>query len=337
MSSPPTSTARRRGLGCYVSPGRVSDPRVALAEAVLADRNGLDAIWIAEKYDFKDLPALAGAIGARTTSVRIGAAVTHPGVRHPMVVASMGQTLQALTGERFRIGFGGAIPQKWQDYGVAVPTRAMFGDLAQLLRQLWAGEAVSYDGPLGRYPNLRLETLADLSPPPLLLAAVGPKMLDLAGSHFDGVILHPFLTVDAVARSAGAVRRAAEAAGRDPATITVVSAVVVAVDAAPAAEEAIVAARALRYLRTPGLGEAIVTANGWDAAGLEPMRVKGARPAPSTVVPRTWLESSAGIGTANNVRGRLGAYFDAGIDEIILHGSTAHQLDGVDLRPAVRL
>src|SRR5690242_3266739 len=115
MSSPPTSTARRRGLGCYVSPGRASDPRVALAEAVLADRNGLDAIWIAEKYDLKDLPALAGAIGARTTSVRIGAAVTHPGVRHPMVVASMGQTLQALIGERFRIGFGGAIPQKWQD------------------------------------------------------------------------------------------------------------------------------------------------------------------------------------------------------------------------------
>jgi alkanesulfonate monooxygenase SsuD/methylene tetrahydromethanopterin reductase-like flavin-dependent oxidoreductase (luciferase family) len=50
--------------------------------------------------------------------------------------------------------------------------------------------------------------------PPLLLAAIGPRGLELAGRHFEGVILHPFLTADAVAASARRVRAEAEAAGR---------------------------------------------------------------------------------------------------------------------------
>jgi probable F420-dependent oxidoreductase len=323
-------------LGCYLMPGRSAQPADALSEAVAAERMGLDAVWIAEKYDVKDLPTLAGAIGALTRTVSIGAAVTHPGVRHPMVLASMGQTMQAITDGRFRIGFGRAVPQKWRDYGLAVPTMRSFADLGQLLRQLWAGETVVYDGPLGVYRNLRLETLADALPPAQLLAAVGPRMLELAGAHFDGVILHPFLTVDAVRRSADAARRACAASGRDPEAFTVVGAVVVAVDADAGEQERIVAARALRYLRAPGLGESLTTANEWDVAPLAAMRVRGTSRDPSSVVPSKWLSVSAATGDADAVRSRLGEYFEAGLDEIIMHGTTARELDGVDLRPVAR-
>ena len=152
-------------LGCYLMPGRSASSADALSEAAAAERMGLDAVRIAEKYDVKDLPSLAGAIGALTQTVSIGAAVTHPGVRHPMVLASMGQTMQAITGGRFRIGFGQAVPQKWRDYGLAVPTMRSLADLGQLLRQLWAGDTVDYDGPLGVYPRLRLETLATTASP----------------------------------------------------------------------------------------------------------------------------------------------------------------------------
>jgi 5,10-methylenetetrahydromethanopterin reductase len=317
-------------------PGRSAKPADALGEAVLAEQMGLDAVWIAEKYDVKDLPSLAGAIGALTQYVTIGAAVTHPGVRHPMVMASMGQTLQAITGGRFRIGFGRATPQKWSDYGIAIPQRRTFSDLAQILRRLWAGETVAYDGPLGTYPNLRLETAADVLPPPQLLAAVGPRMLELSGTYFDGVILHPFLTVDAIRRSADAARRACEASGRDPEAFTVVGAVVVAVDAPDEEQERIVVARALRYLRAPGLGESLTAANAWDDAPLAAMRVRGASRNPSSVVPREWLAASAATGDADAVRSRLSECFEAGLDEIIMHGSTARELDGVELRPMAR-
>jgi probable F420-dependent oxidoreductase len=323
-------------LGCYLMPGRSASSADALSEAAAAERMGLDAVWIAEKYDVKDLPSLAGAIGALTRTVSIGAEVTHPGVRHPMVLASMGQTMQAITGGRFRIGFGRAVPQKWRDYGLAVPTMRSFADLGQLLRQLWAGETVAYDGPLGVYPRLRLETAADVPPPPLLLAAVGPRMLELAGAHFDGVILHPFLTADAIRRSADAARRACAASGRDPDAFAVVGAVVVAVDADAREQERIIAARALRYLRTPGLGESLTAANAWEDAPLAGMRVRGASRNLSSVVPAHWLSAAAAAGDADAVRSRLGEYFEAGLDEIIMHGSTARELDGVDLRPVAR-
>ena len=49
--------------------------------------------------------------------------------------------------------------------------------------------------------NLAIDLLYTLLAAPLLLAAVGPKTLALGGRFFDGVILHPFLTPDAVRRS----------------------------------------------------------------------------------------------------------------------------------------
>ena len=88
-------------LGCYVLPGGVSDPGPVIAQAQAAEIQGLGTVWIGERYDTKDLPSLAGALSQTTERVRIAAGITHPGLRHPMVLASMGQTLQALSGGRF--------------------------------------------------------------------------------------------------------------------------------------------------------------------------------------------------------------------------------------------
>src|SRR5580698_4213700 len=115
-------------LGCYVLPGGVQDPTPAIAEAQAAEQLGLGAVWIGERYDTKDLPSLAGAIGQATSRVRIGAAVTSPGLRHPMVLASMGQTLQALTGGRFALGLGRSAAWRWRAYGVPTPTLASLRD-----------------------------------------------------------------------------------------------------------------------------------------------------------------------------------------------------------------
>src|SRR6478609_5734393 len=196
-------------LGCYVLPGGVPDPRPGLQQARVAEDLGFGTVWISERYDTKDLPALAGAIGQVTERIRIAAGITHPGLRHPMVLASMGQTLQALTDERFALGLGRSALWRWQAYGVPAPTLESLGDTADILRRLWAGETVAYDGALGTFPALRLAQRPDVAPPAVLLAAVGPKTLALAGRTFDGVILHPFLTTDAVHRSVGIVREAA--------------------------------------------------------------------------------------------------------------------------------
>ena len=179
-----------------------------------------------------------------------------------MVLASMGQTLQALTDERFALGLGRSALWRWQAYGVPAPTLESLGDTADILRRLWAGETVAYDGPLGTFPALRLAQRPDVAPPAVLLAAVGPKTLALAGRTFDGVILHPFLTTDAVHRSVGIVRKAAaRAAGRDPDALRCYATVVVAPDREPDDIGLAVGRVAAGYFQLRGLGDALVAAN----------------------------------------------------------------------------
>jgi len=333
-------------LGCYVLPGGVHDPVPGIAQAQAAERLGFGAVWIGERYDTKDLPSLAGAIGQATARVRIGAAVTSPGLRHPMVLASMGQTLQALTAGRFTLGLGRSAAWRWRMYGVAAPTLASMGDTATILRRLWAGETVSYDGPAGRFPELRLAQRAHVDPPRLLLAAVGPRTLALAGSHFDGAILHPFLTPDAVARSVALVRAGADGAGRDPAVVGCCATVVTASDANGEDADLAIRARAAGYFHVSGLGDALVAANGWDPRDLARYRALavfaglGGQQADkaltraqlvevSRALPEAWITSSSVVGAGAACASQLRGFLDAGASEIILHGSTAEHFTGL--------
>jgi len=312
-------------------------------QARCAEAAGLGTAWIGERYDTKDLPSLAGALTQTTTALRIGAAITHTQLRHPMVLASMGQTIQALSNGRFLLGFGRSAAWRWRDYGEPMPTLASLGDVAQILHRLWAGETVDYEGPAGRFPRLRLPQRPDVDPPPVLLAAVGPRTLALAGAHFDGVILHPFLTTDALAASVQAVRTAAAEAGRDVTRVRCYATVVVAPEQSSEEMETAVNARGAGYFHVAGLGDALVAANGWDAAALARYRSHptllaiGDRQADKALsraelievsrsLPDHWLASSSATGTAAQCAVRLAEYLDAGADELILHGTTAEYL-----------
>lgn len=326
-------------LGCYVLPGGVRDSRPAVAQARAAEDIGLGAVWIGERYDTKDLPSLAGALSQVTSRVAIGAAVTSPGVRHPMVLASMGQTLQSLTDGRFRLGVGRSAAWRWKAYGLPMPTLRSLGDIADILRRLWDGETVSYAGPAGEFPNLRLQQRPDVPPPPLLLAAVGPKTLEAAGRHFDGVILHPFLTPEAVMRSSEIMRGAASAAGRDPDALMVCATVVAAPDSDSTEADLAVRARGAGYFHVAGLGDALVRANGWDEADLATYRahpmfasLNGAQADKtfsreqlievSRALPSHWIEDASAVGDAQACGAVVRSYLGSGATEIVLHGST---------------
>jgi probable F420-dependent oxidoreductase len=253
--------------------------------------------------------------------------------------------MQALTGGRFQLGIARSSPQQWANLGLPAPTNAALADHAALLRRLWSGETIDHSGPAGRFPHLRLGE-RDPNPPPLMLAAIGPKTIELAGRHFDGVVLHPFLTLQAVSRSAEIARRAAKDAGRDPQQFRVIATVVVAPDFTVAERLLTVEARAVTYFSIPDVGGAILRVNEWDPtpvqrlladpnlAGLEFQRVPHAefmarisKAAP--LIPGTWATEGAAVGDARQCAARLRAYRDAGADELLLHGATAERLQAV--------
>jgi 5,10-methylenetetrahydromethanopterin reductase len=326
-----------RSLGAYTLPGRVGDPRPAVGQAQMAEHLGLGSIWIGERYGTKDVGVLGGAIAQGTSTIRIGTAISHFLFRHPLSLASMSTTLQALSGGRFVLGVGRSVAPAWRAAGLPQMTNEILGDLADIHRRLIRGERVTYDGPAGNFPRLRLGDLPEIAPPPLLLAAIGPKTLDLAGASFDGAILHPFLTPEAVRMSAERVRGGAESAGRDPDSVRVVATVVTAPDLTAEHELAVVGGRAVTYFQIPNFGELLAGTNGWDLGALDRLRahplladLRGAADSAFTkdqlgevsrALPQEWLSDGAAVGSAGHCAARLQEYLEAGADEILIHGA----------------
>jgi len=335
-------------LGTYLLPGRVFDPLDGPKHARDAERLGLGAVWLSDRWEQKEAGVMLGAMAQATTSIRIGTGITHPQTRHPLVLAGMATTLQALSGGRFTLGIGRSAAQVWKGMGVPVPTTQMLRDVADVLRRLWAGEQVTYDGPLGNFSKLRVSFRYEGAPPGLMLAAIGPRSLAVAGEAYDGVILHPFLTTDAVARSAAVVRESAERAGRDPASVRVIMTIAVAPSLSPEMTAAVVGGRAITYLQAPGFGELIVRANGWDEAVLAEVRSHPALRAMheaggladqaftlqqlgevARVLPDSWIADGAAVGSERECARRLHDYLEAGADEVILHGNAPDVMAGL--------
>lgn len=326
-------------------PGRVVDPLPGLQQAVIGEELGLGSIWVAERWEKKEIASVLGALSQKTSKVKIVAGMTHFGTRHPIVLAGMASTLQALSGDRFVLGFGRSVAFIWKSLGIPLPVNAAMADYAKILRALWAGETVNYDGPAGRYPNMRMPEIPAV-PPPMILAAIGPKTLALAGQHFDGVVLHPFLTTEGVARSVAIVKRAAEEAGRDPAAVKIYSEVVVAPDGDDEQVMSAVKMRAITYFTIRDLGAQLIAMNGWDPAPMEKLladpryfNIEGqkgtheevrarAREAVS-ILPEEWITTGAAIGSSASVASQVAGFRAAGADEIVLHGTTPDGLSGL--------
>jgi 5,10-methylenetetrahydromethanopterin reductase len=329
-------------LGAYVLPGRVSDPRAAIGEAKTIEHLGLGTVWISERYGTKDLGVLTGAISQATTQPKIASGISHFLFRHPLSMASMAMTAQSLSNGRFILGIGRSVGPMFSSVGLPAMTNVVLADCADMYRRLTRGERVRYDGAAGKFPAMRLGDMPDVTPPPIYFAAIGPNSMDLAGTHFDGLITHPFLTVDAVRRAATKARRAAEVAGKDPAALRVVATVVVAPDLPLDQEEAMIGGRAVTYFQIPKFGELLAEVNEFDMAEVEKLRahpklvgIKGSADNLFTKdelgevgrsLPRHWLESAAAVGSAGHCAKRLHEYLDAGADELILHGATPELL-----------
>jgi len=172
-------------LHSYILPGRAADPRVGITQAQEGEQLGLAGVFLSERWESKELGAVMGALSQATKRLKLVAGLTHFGTRHPLVQAGMGATMQMLSGGRFVLGFGRAVPPLFRKLGITVLNNAGMADHVAILRRLWTGDTVSYSGPAGHYPEMQLAQPCD-NPPPVILGAVGPKTLALAGAHFDG-------------------------------------------------------------------------------------------------------------------------------------------------------
>jgi probable F420-dependent oxidoreductase len=271
------------------------------------------------------------------------------------VTATFATTMHRLTGGRFALGLGRGFDALFDVMGLPRVTMAQLEDVIGILRRLWQGEAVvGHDGPAGRFPYLQQDAGFD-EDIPVILTAIGMRTLEFAGGVADGVVLHTFLTDETLERSVAAVRRGAEKAGRDPASVRVWSVLATVGDHLDEdLRRRKLAGRLATYLQ--GYGDLLVDVNGWDPGELARVRAsdvmtgaRGALDATATpdelralddLLPAAWLAASA-TGDADTCAARVRAQFDAGADSVIMHGATPAELEPVvaayrAVRPAGR-
>ena len=163
-------------LGFYGLPGHTRAPRDILQQALDAEALGIGNLMISERADYKEIAAICGACAAVTESISIGTSATNLNLRHPLVTASMGSTLNRLSNGRFALGLAKGVAMRWRALGLDFPTYAREREFIELLRRLWRGETVrDHRGELGDFGQIGLASYID-EDIPILYVGFGPKI-----------------------------------------------------------------------------------------------------------------------------------------------------------------
>ncbi len=184
------------------------------AQAQTAARQGFASFWLAQATTVDALTMIA-AIGRNVPGITFGTAVVPTYPRHPSMLAAQAMTAQALTNGRVTLGIGlSHKPMIEGFYGVSFerPIRHMREYLSILMPLIEEGEVSFSADTLTCRGSITMP--ADTAPCPVLVAALGPQMLRLAGSRTAGTIL--WMVGERTIREhiAPRIREAAAKAGR---------------------------------------------------------------------------------------------------------------------------
>ena len=206
-------------------------------QAQRAERDGFASGWFANIFGVDAIMA-AALCGRATTRLELGTAVVPTYPRHPVAMAQQALTAQAACGGRFALGIG---------LSHQVVIEMMFGlsyaksyshmrDYLAVLAPLIRAGSVSHSGSEYRV-NANL-TVPGATPCPILVAALAPKMLALAGTVADGTIT--WMTGPKTLRehTIPRIREAAAAAGRPAPRVVVGLPIAVTTEVAAAREAA---------------------------------------------------------------------------------------------------
>jgi coenzyme F420-dependent glucose-6-phosphate dehydrogenase len=208
-------------------------PRELLEYSVIAEEVGFDSVAISDhfqpwRHTGGHSPyslAWLAAVGERTSRIQLGTSVVTPTYRyHPSIVAQALATIACLNPGRVFLGVGtgesmNEVPATGTDWPPFKERFARLRESVRLMRELWTGERVTFEG---EYYQTRNATIYDRpdEPVPIYIAAGGPTVARYAGRAGDGFICtsgkDPALYSEKLLPS---VVEGAEKAGRDPNTI----------------------------------------------------------------------------------------------------------------------
>jgi alkanesulfonate monooxygenase SsuD/methylene tetrahydromethanopterin reductase-like flavin-dependent oxidoreductase (luciferase family) len=304
-------------IGLSIASHSGLSPAAVGAVAALAEEAGFGAVFVAEGHG--DALALCHPVAAATRRVRVGTAIANAALRPPVLAAKTAAQLDHATGGRFVLGLGVANTIMNGRFGIApFAPLPMIEEYVGVVRAVLGGSPGGYDGQVYRTGMVPLDSAPVRAGLPVYLAALGPRMLALAGRIADGVILN-LMTPAQAGAAAGVVRAAAASAGRDPGSVEIACVVHCALSEDSAAAAAAARATVLRYVLHPAVPRLFGELDG--GPDLEPVRELLLAGDPAGAIGRVPQQVADGFvahGDAARCAARVAEYRAAGVDLPVL-------------------
>lgn len=184
--------------------------RETIDQAVWAEQLGFGSAWVSEHHfaddDYVSSPlTVAAAIGARTSSMRVGTNIVVAALHDPVRLAEDATAISLMTGGRFELGVGlGYHEREFTAFGRRLKQRpSLLEDSIAVIRRAWSGSDERFEGKRFSSPGMAVTPVPE-TVPRLLIGAQSEVGIDRAARLADGVITlandHFRWYLDAVAR-----------------------------------------------------------------------------------------------------------------------------------------
>jgi probable F420-dependent oxidoreductase len=201
-------------LGCVLAAFTPLPAAEFVAVAREVERRGYHQAWVGEVSGY-DAISVMTLIASSTERLHVGSAVVPVQTRTPVVLGVTAASLNHWAPGRVALGLGLSSPTivgDWHGLSFA-PAIQQMREAVEIIRRVAAGERVTFEGKFYRVKNFRMTAPPPAEPVKIVLAALGPEMLELAGEIADGVVLN-WIPPETVAESITHLEAGARKAGR---------------------------------------------------------------------------------------------------------------------------
>jgi probable F420-dependent oxidoreductase len=201
-------------LGIVLSPFASEPVADFIAVAREAETRGYHTAWLGESSGY-DAISLMTLIASHTERIHVGSAVVPVQTRTPVVLGVSAASLGHVAPGRVALGLGlssRTIVGDWHGLPFGTSLRQI-REAVQIIRLTASGERVNFEGTFYRVKNFRMTAPPPEKPLRVVLAALGPEMLELAGEIGDGVVLN-WIPPETVPASIKHLEAGARRAGR---------------------------------------------------------------------------------------------------------------------------
>jgi 5,10-methylenetetrahydromethanopterin reductase len=293
------------------SDGRDDPPDVFGGKVTAGEAGGAQRIWLANHLFQRDPVTRAASALANTTRLSAALMAVNPFTVHPVQAAMAAATLDEFFPGRVTLCLGSGGPVDLDAVGIstAKPLKPM-REALEITRALLAGERVRFSGETFRIDNRALAT--DARSVPIYLAASQPRMLELAGALADGVLISGGASVEFVRWCMEHVRRGA--GGR---TVRATGLVYGAVTSDPAVTTRLRRLLAMLLRNRHHRTNMELAGTHIDQERLRAEIEQGDWARAEAQITDAVLHSHTAVGSAAQVRARVAAYHDAGLNEVV--------------------